>query len=67
MLDRMLFWASRKPFLYSVSGEGLAVEAYNPVTDMVRVRVSQFGIVVGWSCTTRGDFLHLAKEQAANK
>lgn len=56
LIDRIRFWLSKKPFIYTSEGKGFAVEGYNPFTDMVLVRMSQFGYVTGHNCISRSDF-----------
>lgn len=57
MIERIKFCLSEKEFVYTNSGVGMAVESYNPLTDTVRVRFSQFGYVTNTTTFSRKDYL----------
>jgi hypothetical protein len=57
IVDRIKFWWN-KSFAYNrQTGGGMKVQSYNPFTDVVTVRHSQFGYVTGISTKNRKDFL----------
>lgn len=59
MLDRIKFFWNKPPFVYSDKGIGLAIEGYNPFTDKVNARFSQFGYVTGNRVISRQEYLEL--------
>ncbi len=57
IVDRIKFWWN-KPFVYNYqTGGGMKVQNYNPFTDVVTIRHSQFGYVTAISPKARTDFL----------
>jgi hypothetical protein len=67
MIDRLKFWLARKHFLYTASGRGIAFESYNPLTDKVLVRASQFGYVTGREQISRCEYLSVLAAIRAGK
>lgn len=53
MIERLKFWlkaARAVPFHYEAeTGNGYALESYNPFTGTARVRLSRFGNVTGFA------------------
>ncbi len=58
-MERLKFlFSQHKAFYYNkATGGGMALEAYNPFTDQVRVRHSLFGMVTVRASYSRGVFL----------
>ena len=64
MLDQIIFFwnflRNKIAFRYDkTTGIGWAIEGYNPFTDNVKVRCSQFGYVTGMKTLTRSEFENL--------
>lgn len=57
MFSRIKFLFSKKPFLYMADGLGIKPLSYNPFSDNLYVRFSQFGSVTHWSQIMRAEYI----------